>query len=277
MNGEWQLTDGMPLLQLNRGFLYGDGIFNTMAVYKNMIQHISRHTSKMTKAAYALGFVINTKLIRCMVEMAKAQMQQGVLRFYAYADGGFGYGKRSEVINYFLHFQPTELAWTPEPYAVVSYPHPIQADAILHRHKTLAGLPYVLASRYADTKGAQDSLLHNTSGNVASLTSSCIFWGDGNGIFVIPTSDGCHAGTMRGVLYGFLQGRAGVRSLSMNILPRVKWMVGVNSLGPRLVSSLDGRLLNSPPPDVIMAIIQLYPFLRNFTAETIQCIGFAES
>ena len=247
-----------------------------MAVYKNMIQHIGRHVVKMARAGHSLELNLNVALLHSLSELATDRMAQGVLRFYAFSDGGFGYGKRNEAVNHFLHFQPSEHYWTPEAFYVVTYPYPIQADAIIHRHKTLAGLPYVLASNFAAASGAHDCLLTNLGGNIASLSSSCIFWGFDAQAFVIPTMDGSHAGTMRSALYSALRGRVEVQSLPHSALSAVKWMVGVNSLAPRLVTHVDGRSLTGPPPYMIEALSQVYPFLRNLTAETIQRIGFAE-
>ncbi len=113
----------------------------------------------------------------------------------------------------------------------------------LSRIKSLAYLDNVLAFRQAQAAGADDALVLNTAGHVASTAMANLFLIQDGELVTPPVADGARPGVMRGLVLG-LATSLGLRPVERSIPPAAfdGPTFATNSL--RLlspVSTLDGR------------------------------------
>lgn len=256
-DGVWKGIDGEAQPLLNRGFLYGDGYFDTMAVFEGEIQLFDQHRIKCKAAASALHFSFNHQAFDSLTTLAG---EEGVLRFYTYAPGGVGQTTLFDQAELRAVFTPQVLTASLPSHAVTLADESVYSLGLPYRHKTLSRLPYVHAQRLLAGMPFSDALLLNEHGRVASFTSSCIVYGLAGQVYAIPTSEGCMVGAARAI---FLQlTSAEERPLSLNELPSLSWMLGLNSLGPRQIAKLEDQTLGVPDADTLDVLRQIYPFLK---------------
>lgn len=256
-DGTWKGIDGTAQPLLNRGFLYGDGYFDTMAVFAGEIQLFALHRPKCEAAASALSFPFDQHAFDSLQALAEGE---GVLRFYAYAPGGVGQTTLFDQAELRAVFTPQPLTATIPSHFVTLAEELVYSQGLPYRHKTLSRLTYVHAQRLLTGTAFTDALLLNEHGRVASLTSSCIVYGLAGQVYAIPSSEGCMAGAAR-ALFLNLTG-APERPLDLNQLPSLSWMLGINSLGPRRVSCIDELALGEPDAEAVETLYQIYPFLK---------------
>ena len=137
VNGRFVPENEATVSIFDRGFLYGDGVFETMRVYGGKLfrtnQHLGRLFSSLDKLG--IGTVLNPEELRaaCLTLIRQNNLGDGIARLYQTRD--------SIVVTAQPHrFEPRELR------AIVST---IRVDGQLSRHKTANRLPYILAQREA--------------------------------------------------------------------------------------------------------------------------------
>lgn len=255
-DGTWKGIDGTAQPLLNRGFLYGDGYFDTMAVFAGEIQLFDLHRVKCEAAASALHFPFDGQAFQGLHALAG---DEGVLRFYAYMPGGVGQTTLFDQAELRGVFTPQPLTATIPSHSVTLAEERVYSQGLPYRHKTLSRLTYVHAQRFLAGTAFSDALLLNEQGRVASLTSSCIVYGLAGQVYLIPNSEGCMAGAARAA---FLQlTGAEERPLSLDDLPALSWMLGLNSLGPRHIARYNAQPLGEANAEVLQTLYQIYPFL----------------
>jgi aminodeoxychorismate lyase len=165
----------------DRGFLYGDGLFETIRARDGTPCHWDAHTDRLNQGASALGIVPPAS----MKELHDAAIR--VLRANNLADcllritlsrgvGARGYSPKGAT-------HPT-LVISPHPlpedwrelkrWRLVTAPH--RATDPLGFVKHGSRLAQVIARSHADAAGADDALLLDSSGHAAETTSANLFW-----------------------------------------------------------------------------------------------------
>jgi branched-chain amino acid aminotransferase len=169
----------------DRGFLYGDGVFETMRVYGGRLFRPLEHFERMFAGLLALGIesLFTPEELRaiCRALGRYNQVADGVARVYITRD--------SLVVT----VQAREFA-TREIRAIVSG---IRIDPQLSRFKTANRLPYILAQREAERAGVEEAVLLNTAGQVVEFTVSNLFVVKDGVLFTPPLTDGPLPGVSR--------------------------------------------------------------------------------
>jgi branched-chain amino acid aminotransferase len=169
----------------DRGFLYGDGVFETMRLYGGRIFRAPEHMERLFAGLRALGIesVFSPEELRAVCR-ALAEMngvRDGVARVYRTRD--------STIITV------RENSLGPRPLtAIVST---LRVDSHLSRYKTANRLPYILAQEQAAVEGAQEAVLLNSAGRVAEFATSNLFAVKDGRLFTPPLEDGPLPGITR--------------------------------------------------------------------------------
>ena len=169
----------------DRGFLYGDGVFETMRVYGGRLFRPVEHMERLFAGLQVLGIesVFSPEEFRAVCRsLAEMNMvPDGAARVYRTRD--------STVVTVRPHpLAPRNLT------AIVST---VRVDSHLSRHKTANRLPYILAQQEAATEGADEAVLLNSAGRVVEFAASNIFVVKDGGLFTPPLADGPLAGITR--------------------------------------------------------------------------------
>jgi len=188
----------------DRGFMYGDGLFETLRVVNGRPFRLAQHLERLGRGADFLK-------IKCpfapkeLQEFAdrlveQNQMPEAVLRVVlTRGPGDRGYAPRADgrpTVVMTLHPAPDQpLAWS-----LITSSYRIPAADPLASFKTLNKLAQVMARSEAVEAGADEALLLNTNGEVAETTSGNLFWAFQDNICTVPTGRGILPGITRAVV-----------------------------------------------------------------------------
>lgn len=258
VEGEIRPASMLVLDAGDRGLTLGDGIFETIAVVNHRPFLLAEHLARLEDAARTLGFA----LPRPMVEQAIADLavaspgpDAAIRVTVTRGPGPRGLAPPADP-------RPTVLAslapWSPDqagqPLRLATSTIRRNETSPLSRIKSLNYLDNVLAFQQAKAVGADDALVLNTAGHVASTAMANLFLIRGHELVTPPVADGVRPGVMRGLVLE-LAATLGLHPAERSIRPDdlAGPMLVTNSL--RLVcpvAMLDGIAL--PPSPVIEAM-----------------------
>ncbi len=235
-NGRLVPAGEVHLDPADAGFLFGDGLFETLRVDGGRPRDLSAHLDRLLAGLERLGIAIpesRCDLGRAVAEVAK-EAPRPLARLRLTVSRGTAAG-------------PTRLI-TASPYdppggpvAVVLLP-----DSRIDSRSPLAGLKSLcyqtnrVALREAEARGAFEALLLNEHGRLAEGSRSNVALILPDGIFTPPESEGCLPGTVRRRLLE--RGAIRERPLAPEDLAAAEGLMLMNSLiGVLPVCRLDGR------------------------------------
>lgn len=204
LNGTFFTKDEARIDPSDRGFLLGDGIFETLVTYDRKIAFADLHFDRLLRGAHTLGIEIpytikelTSAITSLLSKVSNTTQERAAVRLTLTR----GTGPRGLIPS--SDAKPTVLitcASTPVPKESVSAiiatgrRNEFSPTANL---KTLAYLDQVLARQEAASAGADDAILLNTQGKVTCATAANLFLWDSNTLITPPLSDGCLDGTVR--------------------------------------------------------------------------------
>lgn len=211
LNGHF-VSEAEALVPVNdRGFMYGDGLFETMRVVNGKPFRLAQHLERLARGADFLK--IKPPFTPKELEKFAAQlieqnrMPDAILRVtLTRGPGGRGYtpnaGGRPTVVMT-LHPAPTlenSVGWK-----LITSSFRMAASDPLSSFKTTSKLLHVMARAEAAEKGADEALLINTDGQVAEAASGNIFWVHADKICTVPAGQGALPGVTRAVVLEICQ------------------------------------------------------------------------
>ncbi len=188
----------------DRGFLYGDGLFETLRVRHSCPLWWNRHTARLQRGADLLRIALPwscDELRRFALELIqKNAMPDCLLRItVSRGSGARGYstkGADTPTVAMTLHPQVA----TPTSVRLVTATTRVPAHDPLATVKSANKLLQILARAQAEERGADEALLLNLDGDVAEAASGNVFWIADGSIVTPPASAGALPGVTREVL-----------------------------------------------------------------------------
>ncbi len=204
LNGRFLPEDQAVVPITDRGFLYGDGLFETLRIHNATPLWWGRHLARLQRGAEFLRLKLpwsGTELRRFAIELiAKNAQPDCILRLaVSRGSGARGYsiqGANSPTVamtHHPLRPPPTSVRLAT---ATIRVPTHDPLSAI----KTANKLPQILARAEAEERGADEALLLNVEGDVAEAASSNVFWIRNGTVCTPPVSVGALAGITREVV-----------------------------------------------------------------------------
>jgi branched-chain amino acid aminotransferase len=189
---------------LDRGFLFADGVFDTMVAAGGTAMAANSHLERLVKASASLGIAIE-----------RAEIADLVCRFVADLDGrdaivrttvtrgeasrGLWPGDSTKP-TIVLTGQPWDCGLVGRPARLIVASIPRNERSPLSRIKSLAYLDNILAAREAAEAAADDALILNTQGRVACSTIANLFALFGRRLLTPPSCEGCLEGIVRAMV-----------------------------------------------------------------------------
>ncbi len=229
----------------DRGFLLGDGIFETIRVFAGMPRHVGRHLARLQSGAAVLRLNAPpaSVLQQALVATAAAnQLSDGVLRLTITRGPGLRGVLPGEKQQRTMMITAAPAPPAPAPGRVV-IARGIMRDAAspLSPIKSLNYLPSILARIEAAERGADDAILLNPAGDVAEASAANVFLYR-NGAWLTPkVSDGALPGIRRAVLLE--SGTIVEATIPPDCLFEADALCLGNALGLRTISHVDGQKL----------------------------------
>jgi branched-chain amino acid aminotransferase len=211
LNGRF-VPEAEAVIPVNdRGFMYGDGLFETVRVVNGRPFRLAQHLERMTRGADFLKIKppFAPKELQAFAEqlIEQNQMSEAILRVtLTRGPGERGYTPKVEgtpTVVMTLHVAPP--AENPVHWSLVTSSFRVLAADPLSSFKTLNKLTHVMARAEAAEQGADEALLINTNGEVAETASGNVFWVYQDKICTTPTGRGVLPGITRAVVLEICQ------------------------------------------------------------------------
>jgi len=226
LNGQFVPEEQAVVSVFDRGFLYGDGLFETMRVYRGRPFLWEEHMRRLKHGAELLKIRIPFSLDELrrqtdrLVEQNK--MPESLLRLsLSRGVGPRGYspqGADNPSLVMALHAAPVIDPANPPRWRVITSSVRLPAGELLAQVKTCNKLPQIIARTEADGAGAQEALLLNTDGEIAEASSSNLFWIERGVVCTPPLSSGALPGVTRDLVLDLCR-KLGLDNLEAGIAP----------------------------------------------------------
>lgn len=205
-NGKLLPAEEPVLLASNRGYRYGDGLFETLKIINGKISLEALHIERLMKGIAILkielpGLFKPEKLVREIYQLAvkNKATELGRVRLSVFrGNGGLYDGDRT--LQYLIECWPL-----PDSFRQLNQ-NGLEIDIFTEARKSIdpySGLktanflPYTMASIYAKEQKLNDCLLLNTAGTIADSTIANLFIYTGDRFITPGSTQGAVDGVMR--------------------------------------------------------------------------------
>ncbi len=259
LNGTLVPEEAAVVSVFDRGFLYGDGLFETMLVFHGKPFRWAQHLERLTRGAAFLKLQIpytNAALLAAARDLIAANgLSEALLRLtVSRGVGPRGYspkGADQPTVVMSLHAAPPVGSAEPPDWRLITASTRLPANEPLALFKNCNKLPQVLARGEADAAGANEALLLNTGGFIVEGSTSNLFWIDGAVVCTPPLASGILAGVTRAMILeicGGLDVPTCEAAVTPEVLKRADGVfLSLSSWGVARGLSLDGAALPQSP------------------------------
>lgn len=207
INFNGNITSEANLLIGNRGFLYGDSVFETVKILDGKILFLEDHYFRLMSAMrivrmeipmnFTMEYFEEQLLSLAAVENLSASSRA---RISVYRNEGGFYLPKDNNVSFLVTVQPLENSVyriEKEEYEVELYKDFVVAKHLLSTIKSSNRMINVTGSIFADENGYDNCLLINDDKNVIEALNGNLFMLMGNKLITPPISEGCLNGVMR--------------------------------------------------------------------------------
>jgi aminodeoxychorismate lyase len=208
LNGKF-LPEAEAVVPLNdRGFLLGDGLFETVRVANGKTFRFAQHLERLMRGADFLKIkppFTPKELEKFAAQLIEQnQISEAILRVaLTRGPGGRGYSPKnagSPTLAITLHPLPPQNEDEPLQWSLITSSFRIPASDALSSFKTTSKILNVLARAEAEDKGEDEALLLNTNGEVAETAGGNLFWVYQDKICTVPSGRGVLPGITRAIV-----------------------------------------------------------------------------
>lgn len=205
-NGAIVSEDANVLVQ-NRGFLYGDAVFETLKIVNNKIMFLEDHYFRLMSSMRIVRMEIPMNFtMEYLEEQILSLLKNNDLgnsaraRITVYRNDGGYYLPQNNTVSFLINAASLEKTFyflNEQQYEVDLYKDFYITRQLLSSIKTANRLINVTGSIYANENGLDNCILLNDSKNVVEALQGNIFMLTGNKLVTPPVSEGCLNGVMR--------------------------------------------------------------------------------
>jgi branched-chain amino acid aminotransferase len=232
----------------DHGLLTGDGVFETLHVYRGVPFAASRHLDRLARSAAGMRLPLPAVdvLADAMHQVVAANaVVDGRLRITVTGGPGPLGSDRGDAGPTVIVASAPPAAW-PAITDVVVVPWPRNDRGALSGLKTVSYGENVVALAHARDRGAGEALFANLSGNLCEGTGTNVFVGVGGRLLTPPLSSGCLAGVTRDLVVELVD--VAEEDLAVTALGTADEMFLTSSTREvQPVRAVDGRLLAVAP------------------------------
>lgn len=201
------VSDDTNVLTHNRGFLYGDAVFETVKIVNSKILFLEDHYFRLMSSMRIVRMEIPMNFTmeyfeEQIISLAKAKnvADSARARITVYRNNGGYYLPQTNTVSFLITTESIEevpYSINKKEYIVDLYTDFYVAKQLLSSIKTTNKLINITASIYASENDLDNCLLLNDGKNVVDALQGNVFMLKGNKLVTPPVSDGCLNGVMR--------------------------------------------------------------------------------
>ena len=227
-NGNIQENSSISI-ENNRGFLFGDSIFETIKVLDNKVLFLEDHYFRLMASMRICRMEIPMNFTMEYFESQIVNLVQALniansyrVRFSVYRDSEGFYLPKSRKVKFIVTASPLNFelyVLGKENYEVELYKDFYISKQLLSTLKTNNKMIQITGSIFADENGYDNCLILNDEKNVVEALQSNLFMKTGNVVVTPPVSDGCLNGIMRKQGVEILKKTEGIVAKETSISP----------------------------------------------------------
>jgi len=211
-NKEIVKSNEIVLSETNRGFLYGDGFFETIKFFNGSLFNFQNHFQRIIFSANLLDLEFNLTILEIENLITKVvninNLVSGSAKVIVYRDAKGKYLPNSNKSSFYIFCNKNSsnlFLLNTKPLKIGLYKENFKSNSPLSNIKSLNSLIYVLASIYAKKNYYDDVLILNSNNRIIESTNSNLFLVLDNVIYTSSLTDGCVDGTMRKLILDILK------------------------------------------------------------------------
>ena len=227
-NGILQDSD-TNLLDQNRGFLYGDGVFEKLKIVGGKILFFEDHyfrlmaAMRIVRMEIPMNFTLEylEEQVLSLVEKNKIE-QSARARITVYRNNGGLYLPTNNTVSFLIQTSAIEnpvYSISEKEYEVDLYKDFYIPKQLLSTLKTTNKMIHVTGSIYAKENDLDNCILLNDSKNVVEALQGNLFMRMGNTLITPPISEGCLNGIMRKQILSFAKKETNLEVVEQVISP----------------------------------------------------------
>lgn len=227
-NGKIQDTSHFSI-ENNRGFLFGDAIFETIKVNGTKILFLEEHylrlmaSMRICRMEIPMNFTMEfmeEEILKLITLQTNSVSNR--IRFSVFRNAEGFYNPASNDVQFIITC--SELVSDTYVFSSTTYEVELFKDFHVSKHvlatlKTNNKMINVVASIFANENNFQNCLLINEDKNVVEATNGNVFMKMGNQIITPPTSDGCLNGIMRNQIIAIVNKMDTIEIIEKSISP----------------------------------------------------------
>ena len=202
LNGRLVSLDEAKVSASDRGFLYGDGLFETIRIHAGRPFLWERHMMRFTYGSKLLAITLPQStgtLLGAVRELTDRNgCPKSVVRItLSRGTGQRGYGVSGDETPTLLITQHPLPSPPSKPLSLVTTTARVAVGDPLAGVKSANKLGSILAKREATAQQADDGLMLNSNGDATETSSANLFWVESGALHAPPISDGVLPGVTR--------------------------------------------------------------------------------
>lgn len=229
-NGTIQSADTKELTFDNRGFKYGDALFETLRVLQGKVVFAEEHYLRLMASMRIMRMEIPMQFtleffeeqILALVVAAGLENSPAKIRFNVYRNDGGLYTPVTNNVSFFISIDrlPNAFYIVEEGgYEVELFKDFYQAPGLLSTLKTNNKALQITGSVFAQENDLQNCLILNTDKNVVEALNGNVFLVKGSIVKTPPITDGCLNGIVRKQLIKIIKATEGITFEEASISP----------------------------------------------------------
>lgn len=205
-NGNIQDNSGI-LIENNRGFLFGDSVFETLKVVNGKVLFLEDHyfrlmaSMRVCRMEIPMSFTmefLEEQILKLIPFIKKSNAYR--IRFSVFRKEGGLYNPKTREIDFLISgvsLLSTQYQISNDDYEIELYKDAYITKQLFSTLKTNNKMIQIAGSIFAEENDYKNCLLLNDEKNVVEALQSNIFMKMGNTLITPPLSDGCLNGIMR--------------------------------------------------------------------------------
>lgn len=212
LNGSYVAGENAVVSAFDRGFLYGDGIFETVKILGEKPFRLEEHLARLGNSAQFLSIPVPEADFEGIISRLADEncLPDGAARITLTRGSSPlgpspGCGELSPTLLVSVRPLPSDLFQkASRGVSLKTLPWPLRSPGHpLNGHKTLNYLSSVLA--LSRVSAGEEPLMQTTGGHVSEAASSNVFWRIGEEVFTPSLETGCLPGLMRARVIALLE------------------------------------------------------------------------
>lgn len=210
INNELVPADMPVFTAANRGFRYGDGLFESMRMMNGKLKFADLHADRIQRGMKALKIDGYSQLDAAFLQQKVEELSRvnklgpnARARLVVYRDAEGLYNPSGNQLGFVLECAKLEsnvYEFNPKGLLIDVFTEVNKSFGALSSYKTCNALVYVLAGVYKNQQQLDEVLILNQDGFLCEAMSSNLFVVYQNQIYTPALSEGCIAGVMRHVV-----------------------------------------------------------------------------